>query len=76
MKGVLVMKRFLFYLGFIFTLILLELLYINFQLDVRINKIENKQKKNQLTIESLNYVSDQTLNGIDQPNFSKLTSVK
>lgn len=70
------MKKFLLYFGFIFTLILLELLYINFQLDKRIDKIENTQKKHQLTIESLNYVSDQTLNGIDQPNFSKLTSAK
>jgi uncharacterized membrane protein YciS (DUF1049 family) len=70
------MKKFLFCLGLISTLIFLEIFYINFQLDKRINEIENKQKRNQLTIESLNYISDQTLNGIDQPNFSKLTSVK
>jgi uncharacterized membrane protein YciS (DUF1049 family) len=70
------MKKFLFYLGLISTLIFLEIFYINFRLDKRINEIENKQKRNQLTIESLNYISDQTLNGIDQPNFSKLTSVK
>ncbi len=70
------MKKFLLYFGFITAIIFLELFYINFQVNKRIDKIENTQKKHQLTIESLNYVSDQTLNGIDQPNFSKLISVK
>lgn len=69
------MKKFLFYFGFICATILLELLYLNFQLEKKINNIENTQKQYHFTIESINQMGDQTLNGIDQSHSSKFSSV-
>ena len=60
------MKKVFVFLGFILVTILLELFYLNMQLVERINNIENTQKQYQFSIESINHVSDQTLNGIDQ----------
>jgi uncharacterized membrane protein YciS (DUF1049 family) len=60
------MRKFIFYFGFICATVLLELLYLNLQLDKKISKIENTQKQYNFAIESLNKISDQTLDGIDR----------
>lgn len=70
------MKKYLFYFGFICATVLLELLYINLQLNEKISKIEHTQKQYHFTIESMNQMSDRTLNGIDQPHSYKFTSIK
>lgn len=68
------MKKLLFYFGFIFIMVLLELLYLNIQLDRKINNIENIQKQYHFSIESMNRMSNKTLNGIDKSYSSKLSA--
>lgn len=69
------MKKLLFFIGFICATILLELFYINFQLDKRITNIENHQKQYHFSIESIDQISNQTLMGIDQTINSKTVLV-
>ena len=55
-------------------MVLLELLYLNIQLDRKINNIENIQKQYHFSIESMNRMSNKTLNGIDKSYSSKLSA--
>jgi len=70
------MRKFLFYFGFILTTVLLELFYINLQINDKIDKIENSQKQYNYAIETMDQMSDQTLSGIDESRTLKLSSIE
>ena len=70
------MRKFLFYFGFILTTVVLELFYINLQINDKIDKIENSQKQYNYTIETMDQMSDQTLSGIDESRTLKLSSIE
>lgn len=70
------MRKFLFYFGFILTTVLLELFYINLQINNKIDKIETTQKQYHYTIETINQTSNQTLNGINESRTLKFSSIK
>ena len=72
------MKKFLIFFTCMFAMILLEFFYLNLQLNRKINRIENKQQINHLSIESINKMSDQSLDGLNRTfstknNFAKTT---
>jgi uncharacterized membrane protein YciS (DUF1049 family) len=70
------MRKFLFYFGFILTTVVLELFYINLQINDKIDKIENSQKQYNYAIETMDQMSDQTLSGIDESRTLKLSSIE
>ena len=70
------MRKFLFYFGFILTTVLLELFYINLQINDKIDKIENSQEQYNYAIETMDQMSDQTLSGIDESRTLKLSSIE
>ena len=70
------MRKFLFYFGFILTTVVLELFYINLQINDKIDKIENSQKQYNYAIETIDQMSDQTLSGIDESRTLKLSSIE
>ena len=70
------MRKFLFYFGFILTTVLLELFYINLQINDKIDKIEHSQKQYNYAIETMDQMSDQTLSGIDESRTLKLSSIE
>ena len=70
------MRKFLFYFGFILTTVVLELFYINLQINDKIDKIEHSQKQYNYAIETMDQMSDQTLSGIDESRTLKLSSIE
>lgn len=70
------MRKLLFYFGFILTTVLLELFYINLQINDKIDKIENTQKQYNYAIETLDHMSDQTISGIDESKTLKLSAIE
>jgi hypothetical protein len=70
------MRKFLYYFGFILTTVLLELFYINLQINYKIDKIETTQDQYNYVIETMDQVSDQTLSGINESSTSIFTSLK
>ena len=70
------MRKFLYYFGFILTTVLLELFYINLQINDKIDKIETTQDQYNYVIETMDQVSDQTLSGINESSTSTFTSLK
>ena len=76
MKGNGKMRKFLYYFGFILTTVLLELFYINLQINYKIDKIETTKDQYNYVIETMDQVSDQTLSGINESSTSTFTSLK
>jgi len=70
------MRKVLLCFVLICAMILLELFYINLQLEEKISRIENSQKQYHHAIESIHHISDQTLNGIMHSHSYKVKSLK